>query len=157
MTPSQTQPTIDFSQVDLGDKRLNKRLTQFVETITRNAKQSIMSSAKGRDEAKAYYRMLGNEKLDMEQLLGIASGGALSRMDGTVLLIQDTSDINLNGHKKTKGLGYCSEHVRGVKLHSCIAVNPTRPAYPLVWYRNHMKHVPRPKASSLKQKKTRAL
>ena len=46
----------------------------------------------------------------------------VSQMNGIVLLIQDTSDINLNGHKKTEGLGYCSEHVRGIKLHSCIAV-----------------------------------
>lgn len=53
-----------------------------------------------------------------------ARKATISRMSGTVLLIQDTSDINLNGHKKTEGLGYCSEHVRGVKLHSCIAVSP---------------------------------
>ena len=68
--------------------------------------------------------MLGNEKFDMEQMVGIATGATLSRMSGTVLLIQDTSDINLNSHKKTEGLGYCSEHVRGIKLHSCIAVSP---------------------------------
>ena len=127
-----SQPTIDFGQVDLGDKRLNERLLQFVETITKNAKGSIMSSAKGRNEAKAYYRMLSNEKLDIEQLQGISSGAALSRMSGTVLLIQDTMDVNLNGHKKTEGLGYCSEHVLGVKVHSCIGLSPSGIPYGLV-------------------------
>ena len=33
-------------------------------------------------------------------------------------------DVNFNGHKKTKGLGYSSEHVLGVKAHSCIAITP---------------------------------
>jgi hypothetical protein len=124
MRPPIEQPTIDFNQVDLGDKRLNERLRQFVDTITKNAKKSILSSAKGRNEAKAFYRMLANEKLDIEQLMGIATGSTISRMEGTVLLIQDTSTINLNGHKKTEGLGYCAEHVRGLNLHSCIAVSP---------------------------------
>jgi putative transposase len=41
-----------------------------------------------------------------------------------VLPIRDTSDINLNGHKKTEGLGYCGEHVLGVKIHSCIKIPP---------------------------------
>jgi hypothetical protein len=41
-----------------------------------------------------------------------------------MLLIQDTSDIKLNGHKKTEGIGYCCEHILGVKAHSCIAVSP---------------------------------
>jgi hypothetical protein len=45
-------------------------------------------------------------------------------MKGTILLIEDTTDINLNGHKKTDGLGYSSEYIKGIKLHSCIAVNP---------------------------------
>ncbi len=68
--------------------------------------------------------MLGNEKLQISELLCTAKNSTISRMSGTVLLVQDTSDINLNGHKKTEGLGYCSEHVRGIKLHSCIALNP---------------------------------
>jgi len=40
------------------------------------------------------------------------------------LLPQDTADINLNGHKKTEGLGYSSNQTKGVQLHSCIALTP---------------------------------
>jgi len=39
-----------------------------------------------------------------------------------VLLVQDTTDINLNGHKKTENLGYCSNNTKGIKLHDCMAV-----------------------------------
>jgi hypothetical protein len=60
----------------------------------------------------------------MEQMVGVATGATLSRLSGTVLLIQDTCDVDLNNHKKTEGLGYCSEYVRGIKLHSCIAISP---------------------------------
>ena len=35
---------------------------------------------------------------------------------------QDTTDINLNGHKKTENLGFCSEHIRGIKLHTGLAL-----------------------------------
>jgi hypothetical protein len=110
--------------VDFGDKRLNKRLQNSIENFTRNAHKSILGAEGKRSDAKAFYRLLSNDRFDMNQIEGIATGMTLSRMSGTVLLIQDTSDINLNGHKKTEGLGYCSEHVRGIKLHNCIAVSP---------------------------------
>jgi len=40
------------------------------------------------------------------------------------LLPQDTTDVNLNGHKKTKGLGYSSNHTKGIQVHSCLALTP---------------------------------
>ena len=125
-------PKEDFSYVDFGDKRLNKRLQIAVENSTKNADKSILGSGKGRGDAKAFYRLLGNEKFDTEQLLGSASASTFDRMSGTVLLLQDTTDVNLNGHKKTKGLGYSSEHVYGVKVHSCIALSPEGIPYGLV-------------------------
>ena len=126
------RPKEDFASVDLGDKRLNERLQRVVENSTRNAEKSILCSGEGRSEAKAFYRLLGNEKLNMDELLATATGSTLMRLNGTVLLIQDTTDINLNGHKKTEGLGYCSEYVRGIKLHSCIAVSPEGLAFGLL-------------------------
>jgi len=119
------QPKDDFAGIDFGDKRLTKRLQKTVENLTKSAKKSILSSGEGRSEAKAFYRLLSNEKFDFDQVIGVATGNTFLRMEGTVLLIQDTSDVSLNGHKKTEGLGYCSEHILGVKLHSCIAISPT--------------------------------
>lgn len=127
------QPKEDIAGVDFGDKRLNERIQTAVENMTKNAGKSILGSGKGRSEAKAFYRLLGNEKFDMDQLLGVASASTYGRLNGTVLLIQDTTDINLNSHKKTKGLGYSSEHVLGIKLHSCIALSPEGVPYGLIW------------------------
>jgi hypothetical protein len=91
--------------------------------LRRNAKESVLGAIEDRSQAKAFYRMLSNEKLDLGLMAETAKKATIERMSGTVLLIQDTSDVNLNGHKKTEGLGYSSEHVHGVKLHSCIAIS----------------------------------
>ena len=126
------RPQDDFTYVDFGDKRLNARLQQMVENSTKKMEKTILSSGEGRSEAKGFYRLLGNDKFDMWELEGAAYASTLGRMSGTVLLIQDTSDINLNGHKKTEGLGYSSERIKGIKVHSCIAVSPEGIPYGLL-------------------------
>ena len=102
------RPREDFADVDFGARRLKARLAEVVENSTRSAGKSILGSGGGRSEAKAFYRLLGNEKFDLDELQAVCTGSTLMRLSGTVLLIQDTTDINLNGHKKTEGLGYCS-------------------------------------------------
>ena len=116
-------PEEDFSSIDFGDKRINARLKNTIESMRKNTKESILGALEERSQAKAFYRLLSNEKLDLGLMTEAVRKATIERMSGTVLLIQDTSDVNLNGHKKTEGLGYSSEHVRGVKLHSCIAVH----------------------------------
>jgi len=116
-------PESDFLTIDFGDKRLGKRLRTFLENSRKNAGDSILGSAKGRSSAKAFYRLLSNDKFDFKKVQKTSRAATISRMEGTVLLIQDTTDNNLNGHKKTEGLGYCSEYVLGIKAHSCIAIS----------------------------------
>jgi len=117
-------PKNDFDTVDFGDKRLNKRINQAVENFTKNTQKSILGAGESRSSAKGFYRLLSNKKFSHEKLEIAARESTIDRMEGTVLLIEDTTDINLNGHKKTEGLGYSSEHVLGIKVHSCIAVKP---------------------------------
>ena len=118
------QPKSDFETVEFGDKRLNKRLQKAIESMTKNAQKSILGAEGKRGGAKAFYRLLGNDKFDMGKLAEASRIATIRRMEGTVLLIEDTTDVNLNGHKKTDGLGYSSENIRGIKLHNCIAVKP---------------------------------
>ena len=119
-----SQPAQDFGDVDFGDRRLNARLRKTVEDLTKKSQKSILGAEGDRNDAKAFYRLLSNGKFDREKMANAARDKTISRMEGEVLLIEDTTDVNLNGHKKTEGLGYSSEHVRGVKVHSCIAVTP---------------------------------
>ena len=86
---------------------------------------SILSSLGSRHEAKAFYSLLGNDKFTMLEVEREAYKGTTRRIENSgekrILLVQDTCDTNLNGHKKCEGLGYSSEHVRGVKVHSSLA------------------------------------
>ena len=122
------KPSEDFSQIQLGDKRLNKRLSKTVEMMTEKTKSSILSSCGTKYAAKAFYALLSNEKFTQGQLTETAQKGTIERIISSgiteVLLPQDTCDVNLDGHKKTENLGYSSEHVRGVKVHSSLALMP---------------------------------
>lgn len=110
-------PNEDFEIIDFGDKRLNKRLVKS----TRERMQGI----KTRSSGKGFYRLLSNEKFTYEKIEKSCQEGTIERMKGhcKVLLVQDTSDINLSGHEKTKGLGYSRSRSKGIELHSCLAVS----------------------------------
>ena len=45
-------PKEDFSAIDLGDKRLNKRLLSSIEDMSKKSKESILSSGKDRNSSK---------------------------------------------------------------------------------------------------------
>jgi len=122
------RPSKDISGVKLGDKRLDKRLEETVEKMTERREPSILSGCGSKYWAKAFYGLLSNERFNMEKMVESAQKATVERIKRSgireVLLPQDTMDMNLNGHKKTEGLGYCSEHILGVKAHNCIALSP---------------------------------
>ena len=98
------KPETDFANVDFGDKRLTKRLKASIENLRKNAGKSILGSGESRSSAKGFYRLLSNEKFDckkMEEAERTATIERIKQTSGYVLFIQDTSDIDLNGHKKT--------------------------------------------------------
>jgi len=113
-----TSPCEDFRIVDFGDKRLNSRLIKSTE-------EKITNRGKTRSSAKGFYRLLGNEKFEFSKMEETSCISTLKRICeySRVLLVQDTSDIKLNGHKKTEGLGYCSNNIKGIKIHNCLALS----------------------------------
>jgi hypothetical protein len=114
-----TSPMDDLKIVDFGDVRLNKRLIKSTD-------EKMTKSGKTRSSAKGFYRLLGNEKFEFCKMEKAMKKSTIKRISDyeRVLLVQDTSDINLNGHKKTEGLGYCSNNIRGIKIHNCLALSP---------------------------------
>ena len=125
MKAKYAKPSEDLAGVRMGDVRLDARLQKTTEAMERECQSSILSTCGDRHGAKAFYALLGNDKFSMEAIETEAYNGTGRRIESNgasrILMVQDTCDINLNGHKKTDGLGYCSEHVLGVKVHSCVA------------------------------------
>ena len=71
-------PVTDFGMVDIRDKRLNNRLIQSIENFTNNTEESILGAGKKRSDAKAFYRLLSNDKFELEKLSEAAKPGTIS-------------------------------------------------------------------------------
>lgn len=123
------RPSKDFAEIRFGDKRLDARLRTTVDALTKNPQESILSGCKSKHGAKAFYALLSNDKFSSDTITKAAREATKERIKSSgiteVLLPQDTTDINLNGHRKTEGLGLCGNlHTKGVQVHSCIALTP---------------------------------
>jgi len=114
-------PKEDFANIKLGGKRLKDRFIKFMTQCVENPFHNILRITGLRSDAKAVYRMFSNPKFDVNEITTCATNSVFERMAGTVLLVQDTTFINLGNHKKTKGLGVNNNDTLGVRLHSCVA------------------------------------
>jgi hypothetical protein len=96
-----------------------------METLGKQPDKSIREAGENRAEAKAIYRMLGNEDFDRQEIIRAHRKATVRRMaeyGGPILAVQDTTGVNCNTHIKTEGTGYISDKTLGVNIHSCIAV-----------------------------------
>ena len=118
----------EFATVDLGDKRLNKRLIKVVQQWADKPTQSIPTAAGGWGDTAAAYRMLDNKRCDWREVLEAHSHCTTQRMAAlpVVLCLTDTTELDFNGQTIT-GLGPLSfEAQRGMYLHPTYAVSTDR-------------------------------
>jgi hypothetical protein len=115
----------EFAGLDCNSCRLEKRFVRTMETLSNQPGKSIWFCSENRAEAKAIYRMLGNEKLNREEVLRAHREATIRGMvqhGGTLLAVQDTTSLNYSTHEKTRGIGYIGDKTLGVNIHSCLAV-----------------------------------
>lgn len=124
----------EFSQVDLGDKRLNKRLVTLCDRFSDSPESPINQACENWAETKAAYRFFKNESVDGDQILDSHKTKTLDRTENhqVVLAVQDTSYFIYTNHPKTKGLGelsmkngkHCKEiYSYGLAMHTCMALS----------------------------------
>jgi hypothetical protein len=116
----------EFAGLDFNSRRLEKRFVRTMETLSKQPDKSIWFCSENRAEAKAVYRMLGNEDIDREEILRTHREATIKRIiteKTTVLAVQDTTSLNYTTHEKTLGLGYIGDKTRGVNIHTCLAVS----------------------------------
>ncbi len=97
---------MDISQKEnytdkFGDKRLDKRANQLSALLYFSRTSSIHEMTDTEAEQKGTYRFLANEKVEENKLIdtAIEKSGYLC-VDKDVLVLQDTSEINLDNHRK---------------------------------------------------------
>jgi hypothetical protein len=115
----------EFAGLNFHSLRLEQRFIKTMGTFYRQPDKPVWEASENRAEAKAIYRMLGNEDIGREEILRVHREATIRRMSdygGTILAVQDTTGVNYNTRVKTGGIGYISDKTIGVNVHSCLAV-----------------------------------
>lgn len=121
--------TDELGKVNLGDKRLNKRCAVLLERLSDKPTLSIPGACKGWAETQAAYRFFSHEKVTKDTILlpHIESTKERMRQHPVVLCVEDSSFINHDSQRETKGLGpHTSEAEHGYFLHPQLAMTPER-------------------------------
>lgn len=106
----------EFKTIDLGDKRLDRRLMLLAERLAERPTASIPGACKGWAETQAAYRFLAQDEVWWRDILEPHWACSLERMRAqrTVLCLQDTTELDFHG-QTTAGLGPLSyEAQRGL-------------------------------------------
>lgn len=124
----------EFGEAELGDKRLTQRLINIAETKSRHPGASYLQAGHGdRYDIKGYYNFIRNDREEntFESILSTHFIRTQQRMKSceTVIVIQDTSELNYSNLKHCQGLGLIGSNQKGVKtvglkLHTSFVVDP---------------------------------
>lgn len=118
----------EFAELDLGDKRLNRRLVKLAETFSRQPTPSIPAACGGWADTQGAYRFFAHEDIDWQAILKPHWQASTERMaeHPVVLCLQDTTELDFNG-QGIAGLGRLSyDAQRGMFLHPTYAITPDR-------------------------------
>lgn len=123
----------EFGACKLGDRRLTDRLVNIVSRQAAQPQGSYSLANGGqRHDLKGYYRLLNNDRpeLNLRSLLQSHRHQTIRRMKDreTVLIVQDTTDLNFATRNHCEGLGQIGTNQtgaksRGLRLHSSLALS----------------------------------
>lgn len=96
----------EFRTLDLGDKRLNRRVVRMAEAMDARPWESLPKQLQRRSELDASYRLLGNEKVQSGSLLQPHINETIHRanLESVVLAIHDTTEFKFSTDRE--GLGW---------------------------------------------------
>jgi Transposase DNA-binding/Transposase Tn5 dimerisation domain len=116
-----------FGAADLGDPRRTERLVKIAAVLGENPSVSLPASMRNWADTQGAYRFLGNEAITHEQIMmpHWVQTRSEAEQRSQVLLIGDTTDVNLSSHKATTGLGPVGRGntAKGFFVHSVLAVD----------------------------------
>jgi hypothetical protein len=114
----------ELRDVRLGDRRLEARLVNLVSALSLQPEASVPQACGTWASTKAAYRFLSAEHVSAAKIRAGFEQSTLERMQaaGTVLAIQDTTELDFTGRPGTEGLGYLDSALcQGLKVHSILA------------------------------------
>jgi len=138
------------------DKRLKTRYKRLLDKLMGSPSQSIPMTFKTWKETLAAYRFFNNQAITPEQILTPHYEATVERIkkEKVVLILQDTSEIDLSGRKNLSEVGYLgSSQRKGFYLHPSLAVTPEKLCLGLV----DMEFLQRKELGSRGQRKEKAI
>lgn len=141
----------EFTKVNLGDERLNKRCQETVEKMALKPGKSIPHACEDWGSTKGAYRFLSNKKVDREKILRphIEQTKKRCHQEDEVIAIHDVMYANFTNHESTTGLGPIgtAPHLRGLLVFNTLAVSLQKKKalgflYQEVWARPKRGHAP---------------
>jgi Transposase DNA-binding/Transposase Tn5 dimerisation domain len=137
--------SLELRHVDLGDRRLNRRLVKLVDDLLAAPEASVPQASGDWAATKAAYRFWDNPRVDPGDIRAAHRNVTLERLDGhrdgPILAVQDTTSFDFTDHPATTGLGYLAHGKRrGLWLHTALAVSaagvPLGPLDQRTWTRD---------------------
>jgi hypothetical protein len=120
--------TQEFAGVDLGDKRLDRRVITVAQQLVSSPTAPINEACGDWASTQAAYRLFHNPKASAQAILSPHIEATVARMraqSGPVLVIQDTVFFSYGQHPKTRGLGPIGKSnragERGLIMHNALA------------------------------------
>lgn len=118
----------ELKYLNIGDKRLNRRVIKTVTFFFEKPSSSIPESCKECKNIKGTYRLFSNKKVTKEKLHEAHILNTLEKCSElpVVLLVQDTTEFNFTSHNKMKDIGYLTKNkTYGLFAHSTLLVTET--------------------------------
>jgi hypothetical protein len=119
----------ELAGIELGDKRLNKRILNLLDTASKQPQSSLNTMFHTRKETQACYRFFSNDLVTESKVLEphIQQTQERVRQQPVVLCPSDTTSLNYTTRKTLKDSGYLSSNnAQGFFMHTTIAITPDR-------------------------------
>lgn len=118
----------EFSRLDFGDERLNRRFVLTAKRLASQPESTINQACRSKSELKGAYRLFGNPSVDSDEIQASHQVALAKRMaeHSIVLSVQDTTNLDYSGHKACEGLGsqgrVFTDGDAGLLLHTALAL-----------------------------------
>lgn len=118
----------ELDQIDLRDKRLNKRSKYLLEALADDPQASINAASDGWGDTLAAYRFFDNPAVTPAEILRPHRAATIERMreHPVVLLVQDTTELDFTKHPPKDARCLNRAERFGLYAHAHLAVTPAK-------------------------------
>lgn len=121
-----TNIELEMKDLNLNDKRLNRRCLELIKQFQANPQASIPSALTFSKQVKAAYRFFKNPKVSFDKILAPHSAATITRCSSEkiVLVVEDTTEMDFTDNSILQDLPRL-DHLerRGFYCHTSLAIN----------------------------------